>query len=178
MLSWASRSSALWFLASHTADLAHWLLDDEPRRVYAASRSGILQALGIDSPDFHIAIVEFRGGAVATLENAWILPQSEPSVFDFKFEVLGNGGSIYINTSDHRAIQMYTAERASLPDLLGAPVGDSPRLSGFVLEAIARFVDAVVDDRPVLATGEEGVLVTRVLSAITESAAAGRPVDL
>ncbi len=42
MLPWASRSSGLWFLASHTVDMAHWLLDDEPRRVYAVSRSGVL----------------------------------------------------------------------------------------------------------------------------------------
>ena len=42
MLKWASNSSALWFLGSHTVDLVRWLLDDEPRRVYAVSRSGIL----------------------------------------------------------------------------------------------------------------------------------------
>jgi predicted dehydrogenase len=39
-------------------------------------------------------------------------------------------------------------------------------------------VDAVVFDRPVLATGEDGLLVTRVLTAIAESAKSGRPVDL
>jgi predicted dehydrogenase len=178
MLPWASRSSALWFLASHTVDLAHWLLDDEPRRVYAVSRSGILRALGVDSPDFHTAIVEFRGGAVATLENAWILPQSAPSVFDFKFEILGSEGAIAINGSDHRAIQVYTAGRAGLPDVLGFPGGDSPRVSGFVLEAIARFVDAVADDAPLLASGEDGLLVTRVLAAISESALMGQPVEV
>jgi predicted dehydrogenase len=178
MLPWAGRSSALWFLASHTVDLAHWLLEDEPRRVYAVSRAGILKGLGIDTQDFHTAIVEFRNGAVATLENAWILPQTEPSLFDFKFEVLGSEGAIHINGSDHRAIQTYTTERASLPDVLGFLGGESPRIGGFVLESIARFVDAIADDRPVLATGEDGLLVTRVLTAIEESAAAGRPVDL
>ncbi len=179
MLPWASKSSALWFLASHMTDMAHWLLEDEPRRVYAVSRSGILKGMGVDTQDFHVAIVEFKGGAVVTLENAWILPETEPNVFNLKLEVLGSKGAIYVNTSDHRAIEKYTTESASLPDVMGITFGgDSPRMSGFVLEAIARFVDAVVHDSPVLATGEDGLMVTRVLTAVTESAATGRPVDL
>jgi predicted dehydrogenase len=179
MLPWASDSSALWFLASHTTDLAHWLLDDEPRRVYAVSRSGILKEMGVDTDDFHIAIVEFKKGAVVTLENAWILPETEPMVFNFKLEVLGSKGSLYVNTSDHRAVQKFTGESASLPDILGITFdGESPRMTGFVLEAITRFVDAVVEDAPVLASGEDGLLVTRVLTAISESARSGQPVDL
>jgi len=179
MLPWASKSSALWFLASHTMDLAHWLLGDEPTRVYAVSRSGILKEMGVDTQDFHVAIVEFKGGAVATLENTWILPETEPMVFNFKFEILGSKGSIYVNTSDNRTIEQYTSKSASLPDVLGITFsGDSPRMSGFVLESIARFVDAVADDQPVLASGDDGLIVTRTLVAISESAKTGRPVDL
>ena len=179
MLPWAGQSSALWFLASHTLDMSLWLLDDTPTRVYAVSRSGILKARGVDTQDFHIAIVEFAGGAVVTLENAWILPETEPNVFNFKMEVLGSDGVLYINTSDHRVVEMYTRDTVSLPDVLGFSLdADSARLSGFVLEAIARFVDAVVDDKPALATGAEAALVTRVLCAIEEAAATGQPVAL
>lgn len=178
MLSWAAKTSALWFLGSHVADLTRWLLNDEPRRVYAVARSGILKGMGVDTQDFHVAIIEFGGGAVATLENAWILPETEPTVFNFKFEVLGSQGSIHINTSDHRAAQVFTAERAALPDLLGVVPTGPYRVGGFVLEAIAQFVDAVVHDRPVLATGEDGVAAMRVLTAIEESARTGRPVEL
>jgi predicted dehydrogenase len=178
MLSWAGRTSALWFLASHTVDLAHWLLDDEPRRVYAVSRSGVLRELGVDVPDFHTALVEFSGGAVVNLESAWILPQSAPNLFDFKVEVLGSAGAITVNASDHRVIETFSAEGSRLPDVLGLPHSESPRLHGFVLEAVARFVDAVANDGPLLATGEDGLRVTRVLTAIAESAASGHPVDL
>lgn len=178
MLPWAAKSSALWFLTSHILDMAHWLLADEPRRVYAVSRSGVLQEKGVDAEDFHIAIVEFAQGAVVTLESAWILPETAPNIFDLKFEVLGSKGALQINTSDHRALQIYTEQRAHLPDVFGMASDDSPRISGFVLESIARFVDAVVYDRPVLATGEDGLMVTRVLTAAIESSKRGRPVDL
>ena len=180
MLSWASKSSALWFLASHVFDLAQWLLADKPSRIYAVTRSGILKEKGIDTQDFHVAIIEFQKGAVVTLENSWILPETEPNVFNFKMEILGSKGSMYVNTSDHRAIEKYTEDSVSLPDILGISLDgtSSPRMSGFVLEAIARFVDAIVDDKPVLATGEEGMRVTRVLTAIEESARSRQPVDL
>ena len=179
MLPWASQSSALWFLASHTLDMSCWLLEDKPRRVYAVSRSGVLREKGIDTQDFHVAIVEFEKGAVATLENSWILPETEPNVFNLKMELLGSEGAMYLNTSDNRTVEKYTREEVSLPDTLGFTLNaDSARLSGYVLEAIARFVDAVVDDAPVLATGEEAALVTRVLVAIEESARTGQPVEL
>ena len=178
MLPWAAKSSGLWFLASHTVDMAHWLLEDEPRRVFAVSRSGVLKEMGVDVEDFHTAIVEFERGAVVTLENVWILPETAPNVFDMKFNVVGSKGYLQINTSDHRAMQLYTQEQASLPDVFGITFDDSPRIGGFVLESIARFVDAVVNDAPVVASGEDGLLVTRVLTAITESAQSGQPVDL
>ncbi len=179
MLPWASKSSALWFLASHTFDMSTWLLNDKPVRVYAVSRSGILRGKGVDTQDFHVAIVEFAGGAVVTLENSWILPETEPNVFNFKMEVLGSEGVLYINTSDNRTVEKYTRDSVSLPDVLGFTLdANSARMSGFVLEAIARFVDAVVDDKPVLATGAEAALVTRVLCAIEESARTGQPIDL
>ncbi len=180
MLSWASRTSALWFLASHTFDLAHWFVNDKPSRVYAVSRSGVLQQKGIDTQDFHIAIIEFRNGAVVTLENCWILPESEPNVFNFKMELLGSQGAMYINTSDHRTVEKYTRDSVSLPDTLGITLdgSSSPRMSGFVLEAIARFVDAVVDNQPVLVSGEEAAVVTRVLAAVEASARSGQPIEL
>lgn len=179
MLPWADKSSALWFLASHTFDMSQWLLNDKPVRVYAVSRSGVLRAQGVDTQDFHVAIVEFEKGAVVTLENSWILPETEPNVFNFKMEVLGSEGALYINTSDHRAVEKYTRDSVSLPDVLGFTLdASSARMSGFVLEAIARFVDAVVDDKPVLASGAEAALVTTVLCAIEESACSGQPVDL
>lgn len=176
MLRWSGRSSALWFLASHMADVVRWMLDAEPARVYAVSRAGVLRELGVDTPDFHVATVEFRGGAVAVFEHAWILPRSQPAVKDLKLEILGSQGAINIDGSHNRTLELYTAQKASYPDMLAPPAGE--HLTGFVLDSIAYFVDAVTTGAPVLATGEDGVAVTRLLCAIEESAASGLPVEL
>ena len=174
MLRWAGSSSALWFLGSHIIDLACWLLDDTPRKVYAVSREGILHALGVSAPDFHVATVEFRKGTVAVFENAWILPRTHATGKDMKFEVLGSTGAIYVDTSHNRALEVYSREKAVFPDLLAPPTGE--HMTGFILDSIAHFIDAVTLGKPVLATGADGVMNTRIIRAILESVEKGVPV--
>lgn len=175
MLRWSGRSSALWFLASHMVDVVRWMLEDEPARVYAVSRSGVLRELGVDTVDFHVATVEFRSGAVALFEHAWILPRSHPTVKDLKLEILGSRGQINVDGSHNRTLELY-GERATYPDLLAPPTG--PHLTGFVLDSIVHFVDTVTLGAPPIATGDDGTAVTRILCAIEASAASGQPVEL
>lgn len=176
MLRWASQSSALWFLASHMVDVVRWMLEDEVHKVYAVSREGILRDFGVQSPDFHVATIEFSNGAVAVFENTWILPRTHATVKDLKMEILGSGGALYVDGSHNRTLEIYSAEKASYPDLLAPPTGN--HLTGFVLDSIAYFVDMLTQDAPALATGEDGLAVTRILCAILESAESGAPVYL
>ncbi len=178
MLSWANRSSALWFLGSHAIDIMRFILGDTVVRVQAVSRSGILRGMGVDVPDFHVAIAEFSRGAVVTFEHAWILPRSQPMVYDFKVELLGSEGAIYVDTSHHGAFELHTGGRLDYGDVFGATPTSDLRIGGFVSEAIARFADAVIHDRPVLATAEDGVEATRIVDAIQRSAESGQPVEL
>jgi predicted dehydrogenase len=176
MLSWASQSSALWFLASHMVDVVRWMLDDEVSKVYAVSRDGILKDLGVNTVDLHVATVEFKKGAVAVFEHTWILPNGYSTVKDLKMEILGSKGAINIDGSHNRGLEVYTQEKGVFPDLLAPPTG--AHLTGFILDAIAYFVDAVTKGAPVLATGEDGVETTRIICAILESAEKGTPVYL
>ncbi len=178
MLSWGAKSSALWFLASHTIDMMRFLLNDDVRRVYAVTRSGILKKLGVDTQDFHVAIGEFQNGTVVTFENAWILPRSHPMVYEFKMELLGSEGAIKVNTSHHGAIEKHVDDKIAYADVFGITPTSQRRIGGFVTEAVAQFVDAVLYDQPVLATGEDGLAAVRVASAIERSAETGQPVDL
>ena len=66
-----------------------------------------------------LAIVEFERGAVVTLQNCWILPETEPKVFNLKLEILGSEAVMYLNTSDNRTVEKYRRAGVSLPDTLG-----------------------------------------------------------
>jgi predicted dehydrogenase len=176
MLSWSGNSSALWFLASHMVDIVRWMLDDEVKKVYAVSREGILRDMGIHTSDLHVATVEFCKGTLVVFEHAWILPDSYSTVKDLKMEILGSQGAIHIDGSHNRSLEVYTKEKGVFPDLLAPPTGD--HLTGFILDAIAYFVDAVTLGTPVLANGEDGLAATKVICAILESAEKGMPVNL
>ena len=178
MLSWASKSSALWFLGSHVVDAWRFVLSDEVKRVYAVSREGVLAGRGVATKDVHVSILEFAKGAVITMENSWLLSPDNPMVFDFKLELVGDMGQIQADPSHNGAVRRMTGKGLKYSDLLGvAPTGEG-RIGGFVLELIARFVDAVADDAPLLADASDGLANTRALAAIEQSAASGQPVAL
>ena len=99
-------------------------------------------------------------------------------VYNFKVELLGSEGAVYVDSSHHGAFELNTSGRLSYGDMLGSTPTSDLRAGGFVMEAIARFADTVLHDRPVLATGEDGVEATRIVDAIRRSAETGQPVDI
>ena len=177
MLSWAAKSSPLQFLGSHVVDLIHFLSGAAVQRVYAVSRSVVLKGLGVETPDFFQFILELSNGGTAVVENCWILDDHAPSIFDFQCEVVGTKGTAYVNASHHRMAEVYSDKGVELPDvsaaadLYGKPVG-------FAVASIQHFVDCVVNDRPPLVQGEDGLAVARALAAVEESARTGLPVTV
>jgi len=175
MLSWAAKSSVLWFLGSHAIDAACWLVGEWPVRVYSVSRREVLKSLGVDCPDFYQSVLEFPGGAVASIENSWLLARSAPSVFDLKCEVMGTRGTVYIDTSSSPTLQVQLADQIRYPDTMGMPVVHDKQL-GFMVESIRHFADCVIENRTPLVPGEVGLEVTRTARAIEQSAESGHPV--
>jgi predicted dehydrogenase len=176
MLSWAGRSGVHWFLASHCLDTLRWILGDEVARIYAVCGASVLKALGIDTPDYYLATVEFRGGARAVVETCWILPESSPSIVDFKLEVVGEKGAMYFDPTPERLLKL-TGERASTVDTY-AVVPVHGRTVGFAVESIRHFADCLLTGRRPMVGFEDGREVTRLVLAVEESVREGRPVEL
>jgi len=177
MLSWASKSTVTWFLASHCVDLVRFLSGDEVRRVYAVSRSRVLEPMGISTPDFYQSILELRGGATVYVENCWIISESFPNVFDFKVEIVGAAGTIFADLSTHGMLARYTQQEAGYPDVGAFPVVHG-KFVGFAIEAIRHWIDCLLQDREPLITGADGLAATKVVLAMHESAQRGEPVEL
>ncbi len=176
MLPWAGRSTVNWFLGSHCIDTLRWLLDDEPARVYTVSDRSVLKARGLDTPDYYLSILEFRGGARAVLENCWILPASSPSLVDFKLEVVGREGAFHFDGSPHRLLRL-TADGAECPDTFIHPTVHG-RPVGFAAESIRHFIDCLLEGRPPMVGFEDGRQATRVILAMERSVQERQPVDL
>ncbi|MFM9108580.1 MAG: Gfo/Idh/MocA family protein [Chloroflexota bacterium] len=177
MLRWRDRSSALWFIGSHSADLARWLVGDEVAEVYAVSTRGILDAEGADTTDTWASTLRFRGGAVAVLENSWALPRNVPGWGDFRTEIIGEHGVNYTHLQAPEVNELYTEREHQRNDFL-LQLDIQGRQFGFTLQSIQYFADCVIADRVPFISLRDGVQNTRILCALEESARAGRPVSL
>jgi predicted dehydrogenase len=177
MWSWASRTTVAWFLAAHATDVARWLFDDEIVRVYSVSRRRVLKAMGADTPDFFHTILEFSRGGVAHLENSWILSDTHPTIFDFKFELQGDRGTIMADLSTHRMLQLFDRTGIEYPDM-AVVVEVHGKPGGFGIEAIKHFVDCVALGAEPLISPQDGLRNTEVLCALHRSAETGQPVEL
>lgn len=186
MLSWGARSTVAWFLASHCLDNLMWLFGargayaggagDCIRRVRTVARQKVLAGRGIATPDFYLTTLEWESGMVTTLENCWILPESSPSVFDMKVQLVGSRGTFLIDGSHSGVVEQW-AEKASHPDpfayleVFGEPVGFATSSIKHFLSSVAKGVAPSVD-------GLDGLAVTRVILAMEESIVSDAPVEI
>ncbi|MHC4984681.1 MAG: Gfo/Idh/MocA family protein [Planctomycetota bacterium] len=178
MLPWAGESSVMHFLGSHALDTTCWLLGRRPVRLSCRRQAGVLKAMGVNVADLYVTTLEFDDGALAVIENSWILPQSSPALIDHRVEILGSDGAIYLNPQHAGSIAKYTARTpagfpdASLPDMFVTPEVHG-RQVGFAVESIYHFVECVRDGRPPLANAEDGLFNTRLILAAEQSADQG-----
>lgn len=161
-LSWAGRSGPEWFLMPHTVDLAHWLLGQEVRKVFASGCKGVLSERGIDAYDMVQAHLVMEDG-FATLESSWILPPGWRAVIQMNVEVQGTEGKLDI-VCDQEGLEL-ARDRLDTPLFL-----DPWTTEKLPIEA---FIASVRDDTPVPIPAEEGMVCTAVLEAISESLETG-----
>jgi predicted dehydrogenase len=174
MLSWAAQSSSLWFLGSHAIDLTCWLVGEWPTRVYALAPRGVLKSRGLDIPDFFQTVLEFPGGAVGSVHNSWILPESNPTICELTCRVVAEKGAVGIDALSSKAFERADAKGYRYGDVLGH-LNIQGAVGGFTIESIKHFADCVVQDREPLVPGEAGLEVTRVACAVEQSAKTGEP---
>lgn len=175
LLPWAEKSSILWFLGYHAVDLLRWFFNDEVTRVYSVSREGILQELGVDTVDIYQTILEFKNGGIASLENGWITPNTNPNVNDMKLNITGTKGMFNIDPTHSQMMERFTEEKADRPDMLVRHfIHGKPK--GFAYESIRHFVDQLESGEDFYVSMDDAYNTTMVILAIMESAKTRHPV--
>ncbi|GAB3425283.1 Gfo/Idh/MocA family protein [Flindersiella endophytica] len=174
MLSWADRSTPAWFLMPHTVDLALWLSGNQPRTVYATGLRRELVKAGVDTYDGIHALVTFDDDTTLALQSHWVLPESYPSVFDFRFEIVGSKGTLRVDGSDsgvHYAGPAWKWLHHSTLDVGG-------RITGVAAEIAQCFADLLAGRAVDVPSIAEAVLVTDVVAAVHASVVSGEPIQL
>ncbi len=172
MINWAARSTPIHFLGAHDIDLLRWYFASEPAEVHAYGAKIVLAARGIDTYDIIQAQIKFASGAFATVESAWIYPNTFPTVTDSFVEVIGSTGHLHFDRK-RESIEMSTEEKFSYPKtfLLQEIFG---KLRGAFVECLNDFIAAIRDDTPPKVTAFDGRQVSAVLDAVSRSLVVGR----
>jgi predicted dehydrogenase len=172
MINWASRSTPIHFLGAHDIDLMRWFLGSEPIEVHAYGAKGVLIERGIDTYDLIQAQVKFDSGAFATIESAWIYPNTFPTIVDSFVEVVGSSGHLHFDRK-RESIEVSTPEQFTYPKVfLNCEVFG--KLRGAFVECLADFLDSIINETEPKVTAFDGRQVTAVLDAVTRSLESGQ----
>lgn len=171
MINWASRSTPIHFLGAHDIDLLRWFFGSEPVEARAYGVKEVLVERGIDTYDLIQAQIRFDSGAVATVESAWIYPNTFPTIVDSFVEVIGSEGHLHFDRK-RESIEMSTPAQFTYPktflthEIFG-------KLRGAFVECLSDFIDSIVNHKEAKVTAFDGRQVTAVLDAVTRSLVSG-----
>lgn len=174
MLKWSQGTSPGWFLLSHSIDMACYLKQTQPVKVYAVGTKKKLVAMGIDTYDSIQTVVTFADNTSAVFTSSWVLPESMPMIVDFKFEIIGEEGAIYVDMHDQMVHQAGDVYR-HVPTV-------STSINGRLLAPPNHMLDAFVDNIRLntdpLAGPEDGLINTKLVNAIHRSIESGDHVEI
>jgi predicted dehydrogenase len=176
----------LTWLGCHYIDLLRYITGDEIVSVQAevATRSGEK----IDVEDIAVLSMRLKSGAVASLHTGYILSLSgggyfNPSGYDNYVGINGRLGRVHWSSSggptEYKAESVHP-NWASAPQWSGQYVpGAGPGYGGKTGEAFLReFIHAAHEGRTSWATGEDALMVARVVDGAYESSRTGKRVEI
>jgi len=167
-------------LGVHRIDLALWLMGyPKPAWVMGNAYGAIAPALAkregkkFDVEDMAVAMVSFENGATLWVEASWAANVAEAEMMETR--LFGTeGGCVHRNVNEtyQFEVDLFLPRPGGHFDMkLRRP---EPGLGS----SMHHMVDCILNDKPHIATAEEGILVMELLDAIYKSAAQKKPVKL
>ena len=171
---WAMDGGVFSNQASHHVDLLEWMLG-EPESVYATASTRLVQ---IETEDTGVAVIKFRNGAIGVVEAT---TATRPSDLEGSLSLLGERGTVEIGGFAVNEMKVWNFVETLLEDeeVLENSRENPPNVYGFShLPYLQHVVNCINDDSPALVDGLEGRKSLKLITAIYESIATGKEVQL
>jgi len=175
-----SGGGVLMDMGCHSIQFARWIYDNAPVESVYAELGTHVHSGRTRGEDHSLCVLRFEGGRVAVAENSW----ARAGGVDDRAEIYGSQGLTVADLLRGSALVTfsepgygYAVEKAPRTQGWTFTVFDEAWNYGFPQE-MAHFVECVAEDRPPLATGEDGRAVLEIICAAYESARTGRRVAL
>jgi len=167
-------------LGVHRLDLALWLMGyPSPVWVMGSTYNPIATAIAqkegktFDVEDLAVGMIKFANGATLEVEASWAANIKERELMETR--LLGTqGGLVQRNKNEGYEFEaeMYVERNGCQFDMALHPPVPAAKPSTY------HFADAIANNKPYMATGEEGLIVMEMLDALYESARTGQPVRI
>src|SRR5574337_1031681 len=108
--------------AVHDTDLMLWFTGDRIVSAYAQTVS----VRGLKYPDIGQTMYRFAGGATATLETVWCMPEKTPFDIDERMSIIGDAGIIHIQDTFPN-LGIVSGDKLHSPDTTYWPEFDGAR---------------------------------------------------
>lgn len=158
------RCGVMMFLGIHDFDAMRWIVGSEPVSIYCQASTSVPSQYPIENEAF--SIIRFANGVVGCAHIGWYLPDQHPAGRDFKLDLSGSKGSLNLDQM-RQGIEIYTQSGAKFPSI-----------SAGLVDEDRAFVDCVLNDKDMPATGKDGLIALRMVLAAMKSNETGQPVNL
>lgn len=159
--------------AIHDTDLMLWFTGDTVASAYAQTVS----VRNLTYPDIGQTMYRFRGGATATLETVWCMPEKTPFDIDERMSIIGTEGIIHVQDTFPN-LGIVDANRLHSPDTTYWPMFNGVR-GGALRAEFEYFADCAQKGRtPEIGRPEDAMEALRATIAAEESARTGQVVHI
>jgi predicted dehydrogenase len=167
-------------LGVHRIDLAMWLMGyPKPVWVMGSTYNSISSALAtklnakFDVEDLAVGLIKFENGTTLEVEASWAANIKETELMETRlYGTLGGLVQRNLDETYKFEAELYVERDGAHFDMkLHPPVPP-------VTTPMYHFIDCILNNKPHIATGEEGLLVMEILDALYRSAADSAPVKI
>jgi UDP-N-acetylglucosamine 3-dehydrogenase len=158
------RAGVLFFLGIHDFDILRWMVGAEAKEIFCVSAKHDRSQYNVEDETF--TTIRFENGVIACAHIGWCLPEGHPTGFDFKLDIAGTKGLLNLDMV-RQGVEKHVGGHSSFP----------PMASPLIAEDRS-FIEAVLYDKDVPVTGEDGFKAVEMTLAALESIKTGRPVNL
>ncbi len=159
--------------AIHDTDLMLWFTGDRVASAYAQTVS----VRGLKYPDIGQTMYRFKGGASATLETVWCMPEKTPFDIDERMSIIGTEGIIHVQDTFPN-LGIVDKSRLHSPDTTYWPMFDGVR-GGALRAEFEYFVDCALKGKPPeIGRPEDAAAALEATIAAEESARTGKVVHI
>lgn len=159
--------------AIHDTDLMLWFTGDSIVSAYAQT----VDVRGLKYPDIGQTMYRFAGGASATLETVWCMPEKTPFDIDERMSIIGTEGIIHIQDTFPN-LGIVSSDKLHSPDTTYWPSFDGVR-GGALRDELAYFAGcALTGTTPTIGRPEDAAAALEATLAAEESARTGNVIKI